>query len=289
MSFLPEESGCKVSTNCVNFNISVTFELNLRHICGYTEMTQQEFEQIYLSIKAQLLGLARQFCKSASVDLDAEDMVQEALIAFWDLSEKGYPITNPKALLVKITKNICISRYRKQKLKTEPIAGDYFGEDTASAITDRADERIIKQRLYDTLTRTEREYMLLKSEDGLSLDEMVRKTGKPKSSIKTTLSKFKRKQNIRRIAACVATLVVIVSIVCTHHSRTDNLNNIQTIEMLDAITALANTGMDEIVTIVAKPTKMGIVVTAEYRNGETAKFLMKKDSNGCSVEMTAMN
>lgn len=194
MSFLPEESGCKVSINCVNFNISVTFDLNLRYICGDTEMTQQEFEQIYLSIKVQLLGLARQFCKSASVDLDAEDMVQEALIAFWELSEKGYPIINPKALLVKITKNICISRYRKQKLKTESISGDYyFGDDTASAITDRADECIIKQRLYDALTKTEREYMLLKSEDGLSLDEIAFKTGKPKSSIKTTLSKAKKK------------------------------------------------------------------------------------------------
>lgn len=105
------------------------------------------------------------------------------------------------------------------------------------------------------------------------------------------ISKFKRKQNIRRIAACAAAMVVVVSILCTHNisNRPDSLNNIQTVEMLDAIAALANTGMDEIVTIVAKPTKMGVVITAEYRNGDTAKFLMKKDSNGSSVEMTAMN
>ena len=45
-------------------------------------MTQQEFEHIYYSIKTDLIRLAGQFCRSASIDLDAEDAVQEALIAF---------------------------------------------------------------------------------------------------------------------------------------------------------------------------------------------------------------
>ena len=71
-------------------------------------MTQQEFEHIYYSIKADLIRLAGQFCRSASIDLDAEDAVQEALIAFWELAEQGYPMPNPKGLLVKITKNVCI-------------------------------------------------------------------------------------------------------------------------------------------------------------------------------------
>lgn len=52
-------------------------------------MTQQEFEHIYISIKENLMGLARQFCRSASIDLDAEDVVQEALIAFWELAGEG--------------------------------------------------------------------------------------------------------------------------------------------------------------------------------------------------------
>ncbi len=55
------------------------------------------------------------------------------------------------------------------------------------------DEQIIKQRLYDTLTRTERLYMLMKSEQGLSLDEMVQETGSSKASVKVALSKAKKK------------------------------------------------------------------------------------------------
>lgn len=157
-------------------------------------MTQQEFEHIYISIRGNLMGLARQFCRSASIDLDAEDVVQEALIAFWELAERDYPMPNPKALLVLITKNICISRYRKKKLETEPISGDYFlGGESASRTVEMADEQIIKQRLYDTLTRTERLYMLMKTDQGMSLDEMVQETGGTRASIKVALSKARRK------------------------------------------------------------------------------------------------
>ena len=157
-------------------------------------MTPQEFENIYISIKSDLMALARQFCKSASIDLDAEDLVQEALVAFWELAERDYPMPNPKALLVLITKNICISRYRKKKLETEPIYGDDFiGGESASRTVEMADEHIIKQRLYDTLTRTEPRYMLMKAEQGMSLDEIVQETGGTRSGIKVALSKAKKK------------------------------------------------------------------------------------------------
>lgn len=157
-------------------------------------MTQQEFEHIYSSIKADLIRLAGQFCRSTSIDLDAEDAVQEALMAFWELAEQDYPMPNPKALLVKITKNICISRYRKRRLETEPITGDTFlGGTRASSLVEMADERIIKQRLYDTLTKTERLYMQMRSEQGLSLDEMMQETGGSRASVKMALSKAKKK------------------------------------------------------------------------------------------------
>lgn len=157
-------------------------------------MTQQEFEHIYSSIKADLMRLAGQFCRSASIDLDAEDVVQEALIAFWELAEQGYPMPNPKALLVKITKNICINRYRKRKLITEPITGDhYLGGTSAAEKVETVDAQIIRQRLYDTLTKTERLYMLMRTEEGLTLDEMAQKTGGSKASVKMALSKAKKK------------------------------------------------------------------------------------------------
>ena len=63
---------------------------------------------------------------------------------------------------------------------------------------------------------------------------------------------------------------------------------IPTVEILEAINVLANTGMDEIASITATPSEIGLVVTAEYRDGRTARFLMKKDADGSAVELTAM-
>lgn len=37
-------------------------------------MTQQEFEHIYYSIKAYLIRLAGQFCRSASPAIESEDL-----------------------------------------------------------------------------------------------------------------------------------------------------------------------------------------------------------------------
>lgn len=157
-------------------------------------MTHQEFEHIYYSVKGDLIRLANQFCRSAAIDLEAEDVAEEALIAFWELIQKGYPLTNPKALLVKITKNICISRYRKRKLTTEPLVrDDYVSGESASSAVEMVDEKIIKQRLYDTLTQTERLYMLMKVDEGMSIDEMVHHTGGSRASIKVALSKAKKK------------------------------------------------------------------------------------------------
>lgn len=157
-------------------------------------MTPQEFENTYASIRLKLKALAFQFRKAASAEIDPDDIVQEALTALWELSEKGCPIRNPEALLVRITKNICISSLRKQKIKTGPILDDNVsGGETASADTDRMDEALIKDRLYECLTRTERQYMLMKTEENLSLDEISQRTGNPKSGIKTAISKAKKK------------------------------------------------------------------------------------------------
>ncbi len=157
-------------------------------------MTQQEFEHIYSSIREKLTRLARQFGKASGVSIDAEDIAQEALITLWKLSQQGYPIQNPEGLLVKITKVSCISRMRKQQLKTCAIeSDDYAGSDSSDERVEKLDETTIKNMLYECLTKTEREYMELRTNEGMSLDEIAEKTGKGKPGIYTAISKAKKK------------------------------------------------------------------------------------------------
>lgn len=157
-------------------------------------MTEQEFGNIAREHNGRLKALARRFSRATDMAIDEEDIVQEALLAFWNLSEKGYPVRNTEALLVKITKNICVSHYRKRHLDTEPIAGDVFPGGTSAAVeVEREDASRLRKEFYGSLTPSEREYMRMKEAGNYTLDEMSASTGKDKSVIKSLLSKARRK------------------------------------------------------------------------------------------------
>ena len=154
-------------------------------------MEKEEFEILLRKGRGKLLALARNFPLPS--DVEADDVVQETQIALWELVEKGYPIRDAEALAVKILKNICVAHHRKAHLEVQALTHDnYIGGSEATVLTDRTDLRQIQQRIYSTLTNTQREYLHLRNEEGLSLDEIAIATGKPKTSIKSTLSKARK-------------------------------------------------------------------------------------------------
>ena len=157
-------------------------------------MTEQEFGHIALKCEDKLRALARRFGRATDLAIDADDVVQEALLALWNLSEKGYPVRDAEALLVKITKNICVSHYRKRRLDTETIVNDVLaGDDSASKRIEEQDAERLRERLYSQLTSSELEFTRMREERGCSLDEMSSESGRGKNVIKSLLSKAKRK------------------------------------------------------------------------------------------------
>lgn len=131
--------------------------------------------------------------------IGADDVVQEALMALWELAEQDYPMRDAEALAVRITKNICISHYRKAHLETHSLVHDnYVGGVEATILTDKDDLRKIRKTIYAKLTHTQREYLHLRNDEGLTLDEIAERTGKPKTSIKSTISSA-RKQMLNLI------------------------------------------------------------------------------------------
>lgn len=160
-------------------------------------MTEKEFVHIAQDCSGALKTLARRFCRATDLAIDEDDVVQEALLAFWNLSEKGYPMRNAEALLVKITKNICISHYRKRHIDASTIESDAIaGGESATEVTDIQDSATLKTVLYESLTPSELKYTKLREESGWTLDEMSANTGKDKTVIKALLSKAKRKMKL---------------------------------------------------------------------------------------------
>lgn len=150
-------------------------------------MNKKEFEILTIKIRPKLLSVARNFALTAGIE--ADDIFQEALMHLWELVEQDYPIRDVEALAVRMTKNICVSHYRKMHLETQALVHDnYIGGTEATVLTDNEDLKKIKQTVYGALTMTQKEYLHLRNDEGMTLDEIAEVTGKPKTSIKSTLS-----------------------------------------------------------------------------------------------------
>ena len=162
-------------------------------------MTKEEFGHICEKSKGELIRLARRFIKATGGPEEAEDIVQEATIVLWQLYERNYPIQNPKALAIKITKNLCASLYRKSKREAIPLgANDKSGGESASDVAETKDNQWIKETLYSHLTPARRKCMILRNDFGMSLDEIAETTGHPKESVKVLISTA-RKQMLEEI------------------------------------------------------------------------------------------
>ena len=157
-------------------------------------MTEQEFAYLSDQIRSKLTKLAWRFNRAAGLDMEAEDVVQDALITFWQLAKDGYPVRDAEALAVKITKTRCIERYRRQHIRFEPLSDQPVpGGFSATADTDETDIDTIRNIVQKDLTDSQRKLVALRNEQGMSLDEIAAVTGRPKGSIKAALSTARKK------------------------------------------------------------------------------------------------
>ena len=157
-------------------------------------MTEQEFAYLSDRIRGKLVKLARRFNRATGLDMEADDIVQDALVTLWQLAEKGYPIRDAEALAVKITKTRCVERYRRQHIRFEPLSDQPVpGGFSATADTDETDIDTIRNIVQRDLTDRERKLVALRNEQDMSLDEIAAVIGRPKGSIKVALSTARKK------------------------------------------------------------------------------------------------
>lgn len=145
-----------------------------------------------LKIRPRMMKIALDFFQNQE---DAEDTVQEVLLRMW--LRDGLPNDNYEALAVRATKNVCVSMWRKQKLRRmETIDTDNdtsmdSGSSDSQVLTQEQAQRI--EQAISRLPRSEQRLIRLKQEADLEADEIAVITGIPVRSVRSMISSARHK------------------------------------------------------------------------------------------------
>ncbi len=150
-------------------------------------MTSKEFIDTYLPLGEAMYRTAFYILESQD---DAEDAVQDLYIRLWNSRSTLDTVKNPKAYCLTLMKNICIDRIRRASGK--PERGELHDNISSCAATDECTigketaKRIAKA--VRALPESQRKIFQMKTFDGLSNDEISRKTGMSNLTVRVLLS-----------------------------------------------------------------------------------------------------
>ena len=154
-------------------------------------MTQQEFEHIVPRLRPRLKDIGRQFFGNEEM---AEDIAQETLMRLWMLRERIAPQTDIEQLAVRMAKNLCVSEWRKQKVRQ--------GNSLQEALTDHKDiqrdvelkEEVARlKRAVSQLKPAEQRLFRMRHEAEMDIQQISAVTGIGVRSVSAMLSTAKRK------------------------------------------------------------------------------------------------
>ena len=154
-------------------------------------MTQQEYEHIVPRLRPRLKDIGRQFFGNEEM---AEDIAQETLMRLWMLRERIAPQTDIEPLAVRMAKNLCVSEWRKQKVRQE--------NSLQEALTDHKDiqrdvelkEEVARlKRAVSQLKPAEQRLFRMRHEAEMDIQQISAVTGIGVRSVSAMLSTAKRK------------------------------------------------------------------------------------------------
>ena len=140
------------------------------------------------ALRPKVLSLTARFFRASGMQGDPEDIVQDVLLRLWTALRDGQAIRNPEAWAVTATKNACVSALRKShNNKLYPLFESLPDSSGASERMEEAEASVRINKLLEQLPVKTRQLLKLRG-SGMSLDEIAAATGRPKGSIKSSIS-----------------------------------------------------------------------------------------------------
>ena len=122
---------------------------------------------------------------------DAEDAVQDAMLKL--LRRGSGPTDDLEALAVRVTRNECVSLWRRQRVrKGSSLPDAVIGTDRADAAAESTDAAARLEDAIRRLPRSEQRLIRLR-QDGFESDEIAAVTGIPLRSVRTMISSARKR------------------------------------------------------------------------------------------------
>lgn len=146
-------------------------------------MTTEEFKRNILKMQPRLQRMAEYIVGDPD---SAADAVQEAVISLWE-QRSTINSQEMEKLSLTVVKRRSIDLLRKQKPTVDIDAGSLM---LAEPLQDDLEERYrIARQLVDRLPARQRDVILMKYEEGLSMEEIEKATGMSSTHVYATLSR----------------------------------------------------------------------------------------------------
>jgi RNA polymerase sigma-70 factor (ECF subfamily) len=157
------------------------------------ESREQAFAELYRRYASRIYQYARRILNR---DMEAEDILQETLLKFLGILEKGTVIENVPAYLLRIARNLSL-RSESKKQVTVPIE-DYHAIFNENPMETEETSKILQMSL-DLLPKEQREALVLQVYGGLSYNEIAEVMGVPMTTVRNWIVRAKDK--MRKIVA----------------------------------------------------------------------------------------
>ena len=154
-------------------------------------MTSERFQNEWLSLAGDFYRVAFYILEDAA---EAEDAVQELFLKLWSGRDALDAIRSPKGYGLQVLRNLCLDRIRRsRKMETPAVLPE---PEWPGRQDEAVDEKQRLAKVLDaikSLPDRQREVLTLRTLDGLSYEEISRRTGITQLTLRVLLSQARRK------------------------------------------------------------------------------------------------
>ena len=154
-------------------------------------MEYKEFCDIYLPLTDGLYKVAFYILED---DQDARDAVQDLYIQLWDSRDTLDNVHNPMGYGIRLLKNMCIDRIRKESRRPRAdLTDEIAAPDTADGPQAAKEQLERLQRAIRKLPAKQRAVLEMKLLRGMDYEQIAKETGMSNLAVRVMISRARKK------------------------------------------------------------------------------------------------